>query len=343
MKKLLSAITFSFLIALNPYLGIRAELVAPVSQGTPLAVPDQNSTKSVPNPASLRSNIINYSKIAGAKLKKLFSYENQRSLIHCFSALKFLNQLELLILINTDRTRFKKLPYAIKSTLKDMNHPTDPSKISSSKTLGFNAAALPTGSIIVGEELLNTASPQELRFVLGHEIAHLQKKHSLKHLLFNISHNILLISLQDSINRSIHYYKNKYNLDDSKFMGKALSFLQLINNSPLFSAGLSALLVGTMSRSFEKEADLISAATLNNAQAGVDFFKSVEQEEMKNNSTFNWLNPFYIFDKIQHLSWFSSHPSDQERIGYLSEIATQQNSQKVFENWFKNSATLTAS
>jgi Zn-dependent protease with chaperone function len=124
-------------------------------------------------------------------------------------------------------------------------------------------------------------------------------------------------------------------------MGKVLSFLQLINNSPLLSAGLFAVLRATVSRACEKEADLVSATTLNNAQGGIDFFKSMEQPATQD-SLFNWLNPLYVLKKIEHSPVLSSHPSNQERIDYLSELATQQNSQKVFENCFKNSATLTA-
>jgi Zn-dependent protease with chaperone function len=66
--------------------------------------------------------------------------------------------------------------------------------------IGANAFALPSGQIIVTDEFVAMAqSPQEIEGVLAHEMAHVQKRHSVRHALQHTGVFLLISALVGDI------------------------------------------------------------------------------------------------------------------------------------------------
>ena len=152
----------------------------------------------------------------------------------------------------------------------------------------INAFALPGGKVIVQTGLIDNAkSWEEVMGVLGHELAHVTRRHHIRGVINNIGLFALLSALIGDVSALAGTFAN---------IGGELASL-------------------SNSRSFENEADetgwnyLVDAKI--NPQGLISFFETLKKEhETKLDST--------LTNKVD-LSFLSTHPNTQDRIDHLKE------------------------
>lgn len=146
----------------------------------------------------------------------------------------------------------------------------------SSRTMGPNALALPSGIVVITDALVNLSkNNDELVAVLAHEIGHLKQRHELRRLLQSSATGILLIAITGDL-----------------------------SSVASLGAWLPVLLVDTKySRSFETEADEFSLDYLNHHNIPTHSFVDILQR-IANRSGANAPVPDFI----------STHPATSERI-----------------------------
>ncbi len=154
-----------------------------------------------------------------------------------------------------------------------------------------NALALPGGSIVVFEGLLQKAeSAEELAGVLAHEIQHILLRHSTRGILRNVAQSMLL----------------------ALFVGDVNAVMEGVTN---LAGELETL---GFSREMETEADrkgmeLILAANIN-PHGMIRMFEKILQDEVKNlpqNKTTK--------NEMELFSYLSTHPSSQSRLEMLEK------------------------
>jgi predicted Zn-dependent protease len=101
------------------------------------------------------------------------SVQKQNKLIKDKAIQERLNQIGQKIAFVSDRNQLKYTFYIVDSD-------------------EINAFALPAGYIFVNRGLIEKTSPDELAFVLGHEIGHVSARHSVKRLQSTLGINLLL-------------------------------------------------------------------------------------------------------------------------------------------------------
>ncbi len=151
----------------------------------------------------------------------------------------------------------------------------------SGKNLGANAFALPSGIVIVTDELVALADgDDELSAIFAHEVAHVKRRHSIRYILQSTG-VLFLVSL---------------------LTGDVTS----ITN---FAAFLPTLLIESgYSRDFEREADHEAASLLIASGKGTAPFRRIlEKIDASHPGTLK-------------LGVFSTHPETVRRLGYLSEL-----------------------
>ena len=161
-----------------------------------------------------------------------------------------------------------------------------------SSLIGANALAFPGGPIVLTDDLVKLLGNDDLILgIIAHEFVHVQKQHSLKQIIEIIG--IATLS-------SIILGSNETLIEEASFVG--------IN-----------LWASKKSREFEKEADLLALKYLENADVdksslGLALKKLIFHfcNSSKNKNTEN------CFKDSKH-GWFSSHPSGEERLKYLTE------------------------
>ncbi len=152
----------------------------------------------------------------------------------------------------------------------------------------LNAFAMPGGHVVLHTGLLLAAdTPEEVAGVLGHEIAHVTRRHGFRGIISSAGLYIVV----------------------STFVGDMSSILAVVANNSAY------LLDQKFSRDFEREADEVGWEYLLKANIDprgmVGFFKKLQEEEkrMLENSPVG---------KIEGaLSVLSTHPATQERIDTL--------------------------
>jgi Peptidase family M48 len=143
--------------------------------------------------------------------------------------------------------------------------------------LGANAFALPSGIVVMTDELVDLAqADEELQVVLAHEIGHVVHRHSLRMLLQNSATSLLIIGLTGDVSSA----------------------------SVLVAGVPTALVQAKHSRQFENEADDYAYAWMDRNGVPHRYFTDMlERLEKK-----------YGGAGSGALSWLSSHPSTAERI-----------------------------
>lgn len=145
------------------------------------------------------------------------------------------------------------------------------------RRFGVNAFALPSGRIVVGEELVH-AMPNEdaVLAVLAHEVAHVQNRHGVRQLLRSAGVGFLIGSV----------------------------FGDLGAGAGVFSALPELLMTSNYSRSFETDADLFAADYMRdvygNTNAMVQALERLAEEVQDVES--------------KPVGWISSHPLTRQRI-----------------------------
>ncbi len=161
-----------------------------------------------------------------------------------------------------------------------------------SSLIGANALAFPGGPVVLTDDLVKLLGNDDLILgIIAHEFVHVQKQHSLRQIIEIIG--IATLS-------SIILGSNETLIEEASFIG--------IN-----------LWASKKSRDFEKEADLLALkylekANIDKSSLGLALKKLIIHfcNSSKNNNTEN------CFNDSKH-GWFSSHPSGEERLKYLTE------------------------
>ena len=114
--------------------------------------------------------------------------------------------------------------------------------------LGANALALPNGIIVITDSLLDlVSSREEFEAIVAHEIGHVVHRHAMQMALRDVGVFVLI----------------------STFLG------DLTSVSSLASAIPTILIESSYSRSFEKEADLVSGTWLEGKYGSTEALKSI--------------------------------------------------------------------
>lgn len=162
-----------------------------------------------------------------------------------------------------------------------------------------------------------TYTPEERRFILGHELTHLRFNHTFKKIatiIFGIwTLRAGLIVGNTFAQRAISSLTPAHQDPSRLIKGLAATtnflFLnEIMGNIYLFFAQR------TLGRMHEKQADLTSAKTFKCAQAGYDVMKKFKEHREKKMP--------WIFIKLLHV--IDEHPSDETRMDYLKEEADKQ-------------------
>ncbi|HTE42113.1 MAG TPA: M48 family metallopeptidase [Steroidobacteraceae bacterium] len=141
--------------------------------------------------------------------------------------------------------------------------------------IGANALALPSGIIVMTDELVKLAEDDlEITAVLAHEVGHVVHRHALRSLIQTSTTAALMAGL----------------------LGDATSISALIASTP------TVLLQAKFSRELESEADDFSYAWLKRHDIPTHYFGDLLQRLSKEHGGSN------------DFSYFSSHPSAEDRI-----------------------------
>jgi Zn-dependent protease with chaperone function len=153
-----------------------------------------------------------------------------------------------------------------------------------SPRIGPNAFALPSGMIVMTDELVKLAQNDiELMGIMAHEIAHVNKRHGMRSILQNTG-TFILISI---------------------LAGDVTSITSA-------AAALPTLLVETgYSREFEREADYESGVYLIHKGWGTQSYRDILLRIAQTDSHY------------PKISMFSTHPDLKKRLDYLRQLESQ--------------------
>jgi Zn-dependent protease with chaperone function len=172
---------------------------------------------------------------------------------------------------------FEKLP---PPAGKKVNHTVHFRK---SPQIGANAFALPSGDIVMTDELVALANDdREILGVLAHELGHLEKRHSLRQLLQGTAVGLVI----------------------SWYVGDISSIL---------ASAPAAMLEARYSRDFEREADEYGAALLKHNNISPSYLANMLEHLEK------FHNKESSAKDDEGKDYFSTHPGTQERVRVLRE------------------------
>ena len=169
------------------------------------------------------------------------------------------------------------------------------------RVLGKRNAAVHSFSnlMTIGEKWFKTLTEQEKRALIGHELMHLKQHHLRKQLILNVSTTAFFIFLASKISQKAN---SKPTPSDFTKLYSTLALMSIPKN--------------WYSRRCEREADILAAQQLKCAPGGVQLFKRFLNEAADPQSRFAFKRFF--------ANLFASHPSCEERIKYLQELADEE-------------------
>lgn len=152
-----------------------------------------------------------------------------------------------------------------------------------SPMVGANAFALPSGMIVVTDELVETVTERgALTGILAHEITHVENRHGLRSVFQNAGVFLLITILT----------------------GDVTSITATAATLP------TVLIESGYSRRFEKEADLIAGQYLIRKKVGTDAYRDA-------------LAQLSGDDRAGVPSFFTSHPGGGDRVAYLRQLEAE--------------------
>lgn len=176
--------------------------------------------------------------------------------------------------------RQERLQELFAAMRRDLNAPDLRLELRRGEEIGANAFALPSGIVVVTDELVALAQhDEEIESVMAHEIGHVVGRHSLRMLLQSSASALLMFTLLGDVNSA----------------------------STLAASVPTVLVHAKYSRDFERQADDYARAWLK--QRGIsahrfgDLLRRIEMQEHGNSEP----------DDEGVMSYFSSHPSTQQR------------------------------
>ena len=228
--------------------------------------------------------------------------------------------------IKTTPVSLSELPKVIQDAVKDMNPQRKISfRVWDSPRCCANGVI---NLILIGKSLFSR-SPEEQRYIMGHEIAHIEKNHHLKGAIGS-----LLIVYGIPLALAVAKYQldqlAKNNKKDD-FKGKCVSAakktVDFIVRNPIIPFAIIMTLCSRLSQYTEKEADIVSATKLNCAQGAVDYANHCikgAKERAANVSWTRYFSPFAIADSISDALGWTRHDSRTKALEYLVPLAEQQ-------------------
>jgi Zn-dependent protease with chaperone function len=160
----------------------------------------------------------------------------------------------------------------------------------SSAEIGANAFALPSGIVVVTDDLVNLAtSEDEIAGVMAHEVGHVNQRHALRHLLQNSATALLVATLTGDITSA----------------------------SSLAATMPTLLIDAKYSRDFEREADDAAVAYLKKKRVPVQVYAEM----------LGRLDAAHWKDREKTKSFgdlFQSHPETKERVQRVLQDAEAQ-------------------
>jgi Zn-dependent protease with chaperone function len=239
-----------------------------------------------------------------------------------------------------------KMYHYIKTLCADNNIDVPVVFISKSKNV-FNAFALKlfttSGGILIGQELLNEASDDEIEAIIAHEIGHVNHNHANKTLTIKILTSFIMLQVFKK-----YYPQARFEHTSSNVAYRYMQVVAFIWSVLL----IERLVIG---KKFEREADLFACQKAQKAQGLIAFFKrlqnkavakDIEFEKVKslleankdvlNKQDYHQLSQRHTFAKwghawnkgmrwLYHNTFLGAHPSNEDRIAAAEKYLQQQN------------------
>lgn len=197
-----------------------------------------------------------------------------------------------------------KLNFALQKMLLSLQKPEDNFRLRVAilKTDSVNAFALPGGQMyMLGGLLAKSSDPEEVMGVLAHEIAHVEKRHSVRN-LFKTAGTVFVTSA--ILGTGFEGLESGERLGD---LTSSLMFLQY-------------------SRDFEREADMSARARLNSKGFGSRGLHQFFARDASRRKSSDWE------------AWLQTHPTSRERSTFFSSPQTISNGSPLpisAEEWSK--------
>ncbi len=267
----------------------------------------------------LAGKAIAYAKKGG---KFLISPEGQALLIAAYGATYFIKALAMTS-SKTSRAAVLDLPEAMQEAVRGMN----PQHKITFHRGGKDCYA--QGNHIVLEERLFSYSPEIQKYIMGHEITHIEKNHSEKMLIGTYAIVFGVPLILGFAKLKLDQLANASKKDD--FKGKCITAakktVDFIAKNPIIPFAIMMTLCSRLSQYMEKEADIVSATKLNCAQGAVDYanrcIKGWDEYYAKRSWT-RYFSPFAIADSISNALGWTRHDSRTKALEYLVPLAEQQ-------------------
>ncbi|OGP67998.1 MAG: hypothetical protein A2W27_03795 [Deltaproteobacteria bacterium RBG_16_44_11] len=165
-----------------------------------------------------------------------------------------------------------------------------------------------TKRIVLYDTLLAAHTPEEIIAVLAHEIGHWKKKHILKQLTFMIIASLVLLYCVYLIVNWPPLY-SAFSLKDTPVYAGLFLISFYLSAAGFFLSPIGA----TLSRRYEREADLIAWELTGTAAPMIDALKRLAKDNLANLHP----HPLYVW-------FYYSHPPLVERITYLKTLENRQ-------------------
>jgi len=172
------------------------------------------------------------------------------------------------------------------------------------RMLGKDNACAYFDVLILNEKWFKKLPEQEKRFLVGHELGHIKMKHCLKNYLSGVAVGLFTVGSGYLLSK---YYSEPYQQIKNQ-LNNFIVVIPFLANIPFL---IRSVFSNTYSRSQEREADKIAAIELNNIEGGIALMERFKKKH----------DPYSRFS-LKRL--FYNHPSPDERIEYLKQLATTQ-------------------
>ena len=168
----------------------------------------------------------------------------------------------------------------------------------------YNAMAYLDSYLFISKYFFTKLTPEEQRFLIGHELGHIKQKYALKNM--SLLYSLLFLSGLSSF--GIYRMLKKKNIHKVIQITTAVCTFAICNRANLIAWT-------ALRRSYEKDADRQSACRLNSSQAGVSFLNHLDE-----------LNTaLSVKTKYDYSKWWNritaTHPSNEDRINLLNSYS----------------------
>ena len=252
----------------------------------------------------------------------LISPEGQALLIAAYGATYFIKTLGMRS-SKTSQVAVSDLPEAMQEAVRGMN----PQHKITFHRGGKDCYA--QGNHIVLAERLFSYSPEIQKYIMGHEITHIEKNHALKGVIgtYAIVFGVPLILGFAKLKFDQMARNTQKDTIKSKCILAAKKVTDFVANNPIIPFAIIMTLCSRLSQYTEKEADIVSATKLNCAQGAVDYANHCIKGAKERTASASWasyFSPFAIADSISDALGWTRHDSRTKALEYLVPLAEQQ-------------------